>query len=66
MRQGHQPGDSTASEPEAFGQLRYLTSPEAVYPTEVIEAHRAFIARRRATCPSEDYRTPRIFSRRTP
>jgi hypothetical protein len=38
--------------------LQYLTSPEAVYPMEAIEAHRAFIARRRATRPSEEYRTP--------
>jgi len=30
----------------------------AVYPLEAIEAHRAFIARRRATRPSEEYRTP--------
>ncbi|MGR3871578.1 tyrosine-type recombinase/integrase [Streptomyces graminifolii] len=29
-----------------------------VYPSEVIEAHRAFIARRRATRPGEEYRTP--------
>ena len=31
---------------------------KAVYPAEAIEAHRAFIARRRATRPSEEYRTP--------
>jgi integrase len=31
---------------------------KAVYPDEAIEAHRAFIARRRATRPSEEYRTP--------
>jgi integrase-like protein len=31
---------------------------KAVYPAETIEAHRAFIARRRATRPSEEYRTP--------
>jgi integrase len=31
---------------------------KAVYPAEVIEAHRAFIARRRATRPSQEYRTP--------
>ena len=31
---------------------------KAVYPEEVINAHRAFIARRRATRPSEEYRTP--------
>ena len=38
--------------------MQYPTSPEAVYPAEAIEAHRAFIARRRATRPSEEYRTP--------
>jgi hypothetical protein len=43
---------------QAFGQLRYPTSPEAVYPEEVINAHRAFIARRRALRPGEEYRTP--------
>jgi Phage integrase family len=31
---------------------------KAVYPAEAIEARRAFIARRRATRPSEEYRTP--------
>jgi hypothetical protein len=31
---------------------------KAVYPSEAIEAHRAFIARRRATRPSQEYRTP--------
>jgi integrase len=31
---------------------------KAVYPAETIEAHRAFIARRRGTRPSEEYRTP--------
>jgi len=31
---------------------------KAVYPAEAIEAHRAFIARRRATRASEEYRTP--------
>ncbi|MGW3422453.1 tyrosine-type recombinase/integrase [Streptomyces phaeochromogenes] len=29
-----------------------------IYPAEAIEAHRAFISRRRATRPSEEYRTP--------
>ena len=33
-------------------------SPEAVYPDEVINSHRTFIARRRALRPSEEYRTP--------
>jgi hypothetical protein len=41
-----------------FRQFEYLTPPEAVYPAEAIEAHRAFIARRRATRPSEEYRAP--------
>lgn len=31
---------------------------KAVYPEEVINGHRAFIARRRALRPSEKYRTP--------
>jgi Phage integrase family len=31
---------------------------KAVYPDEVINGHRAFIARRRAQRPSEEYRTP--------
>jgi len=31
---------------------------KAVYPEEVITAHHAFIARRRALRPSEEYRTP--------
>ncbi|MFZ0877441.1 MAG: site-specific integrase [Pseudonocardiaceae bacterium] len=31
---------------------------KAVYPEEVITSHRAFIARRRALRPSEEYRTP--------
>jgi hypothetical protein len=31
---------------------------KAVYPEETINAHRAFIARRRALRPSEEYRTP--------
>ncbi len=31
---------------------------KAVYPAEAIEAHRAFIARRRAARPGEEYRTP--------
>ncbi|MFI1177511.1 tyrosine-type recombinase/integrase [Streptomyces melanogenes] len=30
----------------------------AIYPTETIEAHRAFITRRRALRPAEEYRTP--------
>lgn len=30
----------------------------AIYPEQAIEAHRAFIARRRSERPSEEYRTP--------
>ncbi|MFH8485322.1 tyrosine-type recombinase/integrase [Streptomyces longisporoflavus] len=32
----------------------------AIYPADAIEAHRAFIARRRSLRPSEEYRTPTI------
>jgi hypothetical protein len=38
--------------------LRYLSPPEAVYPEEAINGHRAFLARRRQLRPSEEYRTP--------
>jgi len=31
---------------------------KAIYPTEAIEAHRAFLARRRSLRPAEEYRTP--------
>ena len=31
---------------------------KAVYPEEAINGHRAFIARRRALRPAEEYRTP--------
>jgi hypothetical protein len=31
---------------------------KAIYPQETINGHRAFIARRRAARPSEEYRTP--------
>ncbi len=40
------------------GDLNTTMGYKAVYPEEVINAHRAFIARRRATRPSEEYRTP--------
>ncbi len=43
---------------EAFREFQYPTPPSAIYPAETIEAHRAFIARRRASRPSEEYRTP--------
>ena len=36
--------------------MRYLTPPEAIYPEDVVSHHRAFIARRRAERPSEEYR----------
>ncbi len=38
--------------------MRYLSPPEAVYPHEAVQAHLAFLARRRSTRPSEEYRTP--------
>jgi hypothetical protein len=41
----------------AFGQFQYPTPPLAVYPDETINGHRAFIARRRALRPSEEYRS---------
>ena len=43
---------------QAFRQFQYPTVPLAIYPEEVINGHRAFIARRRALRPSEEYRTP--------
>lgn len=42
----------------AFRRLEYPTPPFAVYPEEAINGHRAFIARRRALRPSEEYRWP--------
>ena len=41
-----------------FRQFQYLSPPVTVYPEEVINGHRAFIARRRALRPSQEYRTP--------
>ncbi|MFF0408067.1 integrase [[Kitasatospora] papulosa] len=43
---------------EAFGQFQYPTPPLAVYPEEAIQAHVAFLARRRSLRPSEEYRVP--------
>lgn len=43
---------------EAFGQFQYPTPPLAVYPEEAIQAHTAFLARRRSLRPSEEYRVP--------
>lgn len=43
---------------DPFGQFQYPTPPLAIYPADAIEAHRAFIARRRTLRPSEEYRTP--------
>lgn len=40
------------------GDINTTMGYKAVYPEEVINGHRAFIARRRATRPSEEYRTP--------
>ena len=55
------PGSSwPGSAPQAgvFSGFQYLTPPLAVYPEEAINGHRAFIAQRRTTRPSEEYRTP--------
>ncbi|MFI9586331.1 hypothetical protein ACIHCQ_31845 [Streptomyces sp. NPDC052236] len=41
---------------QAFRQFQYPTPPLAIYPSDAIEAHRAFIARRRALRPVEEYR----------
>ena len=38
--------------------MEYLTPPEAVYPDEAIQSHLAFLARRRALRPTEEYRVP--------
>ncbi|MFE5752697.1 site-specific integrase [Streptomyces massasporeus] len=38
--------------------INTTTGYNAIYPAEAIEAHRAFIARRRTLRPSEEYRTP--------
>ncbi|WP_371648767.1 MULTISPECIES: hypothetical protein [unclassified Streptomyces] len=43
---------------EAFGQFHYPTPALAVYPEEAIQAHMAFLARRRSLRPSEEYRVP--------
>ncbi|MGC5004704.1 hypothetical protein [Streptomyces sp. DT203] len=40
------------------GQFQYPTPPLAIYPTETIEAHCAFIVRRRSLRPGAEYRTP--------
>jgi integrase len=40
------------------GDINTTMGYKAIYPEEVINGHRAFIARRRATRPSEEYRTP--------
>ncbi len=38
--------------------MEYLSPPVAVYPEEVINGHRAFIARRRSLRPAAEYRVP--------
>ncbi len=38
--------------------MRYPSPPEAIYPDEAIQAHLAFLARRRALRPSDEYRVP--------
>lgn len=40
----------------AFGEFQYPTPPLWFYPHEAIEAHRAFVARRRFLRPEEEYR----------
>ncbi|WP_206305399.1 integrase [Actinacidiphila soli] len=40
------------------GDINTTMGYKAVYPEEVINGHPAFIARRRTTRPSEEYRTP--------
>ena len=40
------------------GDINVTMGYKAVYPEEAISGHRAFIARRRAMRPSEEYRTP--------
>jgi len=40
------------------GDIATTLGYKAIYPAEAIEAHRAFLARRRALRPAEEYRTP--------
>ncbi|WP_351234203.1 site-specific integrase [Streptomyces sp. NPDC002133] len=40
------------------GNINTTMGYHAIYPAETIEAHRAFISRRRALRPAEEYRTP--------
>ncbi|MEU7225120.1 site-specific integrase [Streptomyces chrestomyceticus] len=40
------------------GDINTTMGYNAIYPSDAIEAHRGFIARRRALRPSEEYRTP--------
>ncbi|HET9116958.1 MAG TPA: hypothetical protein VFN75_02600 [Pseudonocardiaceae bacterium] len=55
---GHQSDACPRRAGPEFRQFQYPTSPEAVYPDEAIQAHLAFLARRRALRPSEEYRVP--------
>jgi hypothetical protein len=48
----------SAPQAGAFRGFQYLSPPEAVYPEEVINGHRAFISRRRALRPAAEYRVP--------
>ncbi|MFD6329450.1 integrase [Streptomyces niveus] len=41
---------------QAFREFQYPTPPLAIYPVDALEAHRAFIARRRDLRPAEEYR----------
>ncbi|WP_058043846.1 hypothetical protein [Streptomyces roseifaciens] len=43
---------------EVFRHFQYPTPPLAIYPEDVINHHRSFIARRRALRPGVEYREP--------
>jgi hypothetical protein len=43
---------------QAFRQLRYPTSPEAVFDEELVRSYRAFLDHRRALRPEAEYREP--------
>lgn len=43
---------------KAFREFQYPSAPLAVYPEEAIQAHPAFLARRRSLRPSDEYRVP--------
>src|SRR2546423_245098 len=49
---------------KAFGQLRYLTSPDAIFDEQLVRAYRAFLDQRRAQRPEPEYREPTDEERR--